>query len=293
MKRKLIVVIVIILAVVIAAGIISSAVFVTVPTGHTGVVTTFGRVEEYVLDEGIHMKLPWQDVIKMDNRAQKQTITLQAFSSDIQQVDVIVSVNFSVDRETSQNLYRNVGAAYFTTVIEPRIYENTKAVFVKYSAENLVAERAKLSGEVAELMRSGMKAYGVELLNISIENIDFTDEFTNAVEAKQVAEQSKLQATIEQDQKVMEAQKDAERQVIAANADSDVKKIAADADAYAVEVKAQAEAEANTKIAASLTDNLIKYQQVQQWNGQLPQYYGSNGVLPILDVAGTESSQAD
>jgi Membrane protease subunits, stomatin/prohibitin homologs len=266
-------------------------VFVTVPTGHTGVVTTFGKVEDYVLDEGIHMKLPWQNVIKMDNRAQKEQITLQAFSSDIQQVDVIVSVNFSVDRETSQNLYRNVGASYFATVIEPRIYENLKAVFAKYSAENLVAERAQLSSEVAELIRPEMKTYGVELINVSIENIDFTDVFTDAVEAKQVAEQSKLQATIEQDQKVMEAEKEAERQVIVANADASVKKIAADAEAYSVEVKAQAEAEANAKIAASLTAELINYEQVKQWNGELPQYYGGNSVLPILDVNGSTAAE--
>ena len=229
----------------------------------------------------------------MDNRAQKETVTLQAFSSDIQQVDVTCSVNFSVDRETSQNLYRNVGAAYYATVIEPRVYENVKAIFAKYCAESLVAERANLSSEISALLRPEMKNYERRsLLNISIENLEFTDVIHRRVRRSRSRKQSKLQATIVQEQKVMEAEKDAERQVIAANAEADVKKIAADADAYAVEVSAKAEAEANAKIAASLTSELIKYQEIRQWNGELPQYYGGDSLLPILDLSNTASSAA-
>ncbi len=292
MNRRSIAVIILIAVIIVAAALLSSSMIVTVPTGHTGVVTTFGKVEEFVLGEGMHFKLPWQNVIKMDNRAQKETITTQAFSSDIQQVEVIVSVNFSVDRETSQNLYRNVGTAYYMTVIQPRVFENLKAVFAKYSAENLVSERAHLSDEIEELIRPEMKAYGIELLNISIEDIDFTDVFTDAVEAKQVAEQSKLQATIEQEQKVMEAQKEAERKVIAAEVEADVKKIAAEAEAYSVKTRAEAEAEANARIAASLTEELIRYTEAQRWNGELPQYYGGGNLLPILDIGANASGNA-
>ena len=48
----------------------------TIPTGHTGVVTTFGSVEDYTYDAGVHFKLPWQKVVMMDNRIQKQTVNL-------------------------------------------------------------------------------------------------------------------------------------------------------------------------------------------------------------------------
>ena len=49
--------------------------YVSIPAGHTGVVTTFGSVENYTLEAGMHFKLPWQEVIKMDNRVQKSTQT--------------------------------------------------------------------------------------------------------------------------------------------------------------------------------------------------------------------------
>ena len=279
-KVALIVVAVILILIAVAV----SSCFAEVPTGHTGVITTFGKVENYIFDEGIHFKMPWQKVVNMDNRAQKATIMTQAFSSDIQQVDITCSVNYSVDRETSQNLYREVGAYYYTTVMEPRIHENVKAVFAKYSAENLVASREILSDEIAQLLAPELKAYGIELINTSVEDIDFSDVFTNAVEQKQVAEQAKLQSAIEQEQKVREAQAEAERKVIAAEAEAEEKKIAADAEAYSIEIKAEAEAEANKKLAESITEELIAYIEANGWNGELPQFYGAEGMLPILDT---------
>ena len=56
----------------------------SVATGHTGIVTTFGRVENYTFDAGVHFKAPWNSVVEMDNRVQKATVTLPCFSSDIQ-----------------------------------------------------------------------------------------------------------------------------------------------------------------------------------------------------------------
>lgn len=291
-SKKTVVSIAIFAIVVIACAVVSLSCFVSVPAGHTGVVVSFGKVEDYVLDEGLHGKLPWQEVINMDNRAQKEVLTMSAFSSDIQQVEVNCSVNFSVDKETSQNLFRHVGETYYAKVVEPRVYENLKSVFANYSAENLVGMREALSNEVETLLAPEMKEYGIELLNVSIEDIDFTDVFTDAVEAKQVAEQAKLQAQTEQEQKTMEQQAAAERDVIAAEAEANVKKIEADAAAYSISVQAQAEADANAKIAASLTPELIDYTEIEQWDGKLPEIYGADSVIPVLGDEETADTTA-
>lgn len=274
----------------------------TVPAGHTGVVSTFGRVEDYVLDEGFHMKSPVQVVINMDNRTQEKTMLLQAFSSDIQQVDVECSINYSVDRATCQNLYKNIGKDYYSIVMEPRIMENLKGVFTKYSAETLVSVREELSVRVKDLLVEEMKPYGIHVINISIKNIDFTDAFTDAVEAKQVAEQTKLKAETEQKQLVMEKEAEAERKIITANAEAKEKeilananaqaqKIQADADAYSQRVKADAEAEANKKISESLTDSLLQYEEIQQWDGKLPIVTSDSSILPIMDLKDLQSGR--
>lgn len=261
--------------------------FVMVPAGHTGVVVTMGRVSDNVLADGLHFKLPWQNVVLIDNRAQKASLVTQAFSSDIQQVNVNVSVNYSVDRETSQNLYKNVGVAYYDTVMLPRIMENVKATFSKYTAENLVGAREMLSKQVKDQLTPEMKAYGIEILSVAIEDVDFTDAFTDAVEAKQVAEQTKLKTEIQQAELLMVERTDAERAVVAANADAEVAKINADAKAYAQRVQAEAEAEANKQIAASITPELIEYVEVNAWDGALPKLVsGSGDLMPIVDLTG-------
>ena len=139
---------------------------------------------------------------------------------------------------------------------------------------------------VSQLRDEEMERYGINIISVSIENIDFTDAFTDAVEAKQVAQQSKLKAEIEQDQATMEAQQAASRKKIAAEAEANVKKINADAAAYSIRAEAEAKAEANKQIAESLTDGLIKYTEISQWNGQLPTYMAGEGsqTVPVLNL---------
>ncbi|MBQ1945879.1 MAG: prohibitin family protein [Clostridia bacterium] len=258
-----------------------------VPTGYTGILTTFGRVADYTLDAGFHFKSPFQQVTLMDNREQKTAFTTMAFSSDIQQVDVMGSINYNINKSTAMNLFKNVGVGYYNTLVNPRMQENLKAVFSKYTAEELISSRDKLSVEIRASLSKEMESYGINIISVSIENIDFTDAFTEAVEAKQVAQQSKLKAEIEQQQHTMEAQQAAERQKIAAEAEANVQKIQADAAAYAIRTKAEAEAEANRLVAESLTDELIAYTEINQWDGQLPTYMagGDATTVPVLDLS--------
>ena len=262
-----------------------------VPTGYTGIITTFGKVEQRTLSAGAHLILPWQEVVKMDNRTQKVQITTQAFSSDIQQVDLQLSVNFCIDQETAQELYRTVGVGYYDNVMYPRILENTKAVFSQYSAENLIAMRNALSDMIAANTAEDMKPYGITIVTIAIEDIDFTDAFTTAVEAKQVAAQNKLTAETEQAQKTMEEEATAKRAVIAANAEAEKAVIAANAELEVTKIQAEAalyagekEAEMNKRISESLSEKLIQYYWIKEWDGVLPTTVLGNEGSYIIDL---------
>lgn len=266
--------------------------FTSVPTGHTGIVTTFGKVENYTLEAGMHFKLPWQKVVKMDNRNQKSTLTLTCFSSDIQEVDVVYTINYQIEKQNAQNIYKSIGTDYFNTVMTPRIQEAVKKMVAQYTAETLIDSREKLSGEIYNVLLADLANYSVQVISTSIENIDFTDAFTAAVEAKQVAAQNKLKAETEQEQANMEAEMAAERAKITANAEAEVAKIAAAAEAEVEKVKADAEAykkqkeaEANKEVAASLTDELLQYFYINGWNGELPETYVSQeDFTSILDL---------
>ena len=287
MKKGLIILIVAVVAVVLVFLTCTA----TVQTGYTGIVTTFGKVEAMTLEAGLHFKSPFQQIISMDNREQKSSFTTEAFSSDIQQVDITGSINYAINKSTAMNLFKEVGTDYFNKLVYPRMLEITKGVFSKYTAENLVANRQKLSESIQAGLHEELDAYGINVISVSIENLDFTDAFTDAVEAKQVAAQRKLQAEIEQGQMTMETQQQAERKRINAEAEANVAKINADADAYALKVRSEAEAEANRMIAESLTENLIRFNEVKSWDGKLPTYMAGQGAstVPILNLGGTET----
>ena len=264
-------------AIVLSVGAVALSCVQSVPTGHTGVVTTFGKVENTTLDSGVHFVLPWQKVVKMDNRVQKQTADLSCFSSDIQEVNLTYTINYQIKKSDAQNIYRTIGVDYYQTVIQPCITESVKVVTARYTAEQLVGKRNELAAAIEDDLAEKLLNYNIELVSTSIENMDFTNAFTDAVEAKQVAQQNKLRAETEAEQKVIEAKAAAE-----------VRKVNADAEAYEVRARAEAEAEANRMISESLTDELIQYTYAQSWNGKLPTVMsggdGGSSMIPVLDV---------
>ena len=282
----------VILGVIAAVVTVAGSCFVSVPTGHTGVVTTFGKVENFTLDAGIHGKLPFQEVVLLDNRVQKARIELNCFSSDIQEVKVVYTVNYQISKENAMTIYSRIGTLYYDTVITPNVSEAVKVMTARYTAENLVASRDELSEKIEDLLSEQLSRYNIVVVGTSIEDMDFTDAFTNAVEAKQVAAQNKLQAEIEQQQKIMEQKSTAERAVIDANAAAEVARIQAEADlavtkiqADAAEYAGQKEAAKNKAIAENLSKDLLNYYYIQQWNGILPNYYmGSDNVSTIIGI---------
>ena len=280
-------------ALIIIIGIcVSSATLV--PTGHTGIITAFGKVENETLDSGLHCVGFWKNVVDMDNRTQIATLDLSCFSSDIQEVNMSYSVNYQISKDNAQDIYKTIGMDYLHTVMEPKIQECVKSIAAKYTAETLISMRNELSSQIEVLLRDAVSPYHIEVVATSIANIDFTDAFTNAVEAKQVAEQNKLKAQTEQAQKTIEEQAAAERQVIKAQADADTAILAAEADRKVQEINADAAEYAGKKEAAVLSNigeqltkypGLEKYYYYQAWNGILPEtMLGGNDKDILLEI---------
>ena len=83
--------------------------FTIVQAGHTGVVVTLGKVNNRVLQEGLHFKIPYvQDVVKIDNRITKLEVVTEAFSKDLQTVSTTIAINYRVDTSKSYSIYKNI-----------------------------------------------------------------------------------------------------------------------------------------------------------------------------------------
>ncbi len=277
-KKVVLTILIIILVIVLAASC-----FTIVQPGHTGVVVTLGRVDEGVLQEGLHLKLPFvQSVVMIDNRITKLEVDTEAFSRDLQTVETTLAINYRVDTSKSYSIYKNIGGAYETILVVPAVNEVLKAIVAKYTAEESVTNRTLISAGLVEGLNEKLNEIGLYVTDVNIINFEFSDAFITAIEEKQVAQQELLKAETEKQTKITNAEAEAE-----------AIRVKAEADADALRITAEAEAEANATIAESLTEELIEYHKIDKWDGELPEVMGSDGTF--LDVSslteGKDSAQ--
>ena len=245
---------------------------VVVEAGQTGVVLTFGKVSPVVLQEGIHLKVPFaQSVIAINNRIVKTEVTTEAFSKDLQTVSTVIAVNYHINKSSSGDIYKQVGLGYEDVLVVPAINEVLKAVTANYTAQQLVSSRGDVSVLLDDNLNAKLNEYGIIVDDLNIINWDFTEEYISAIEAKQVAEQNLIKTRTEQEQALVIANTEAQKQVIAAQAEADKIRLLADATA-----------ESNRTIAESLSDILIRYETLQKWDGQLPKVTG--GASTFTDI---------
>lgn len=249
------------LVVVLALMVLANC-FTIVDAGHTGVVVTLGRVNEGVLQEGIHVKAPFvQQVIKIDNRIVKLEVDTEAFSKDLQTVATTLAINYRVDTAKSYSIYKNIGADYEAVLVVPAVNEVLKAIVAQYTAEESVTNRSLISDGLVKGLNDKLNSIGLYVTDVNIINFDFSEAFITAIEEKQVAQQQLLKA-------------ETEKQTAITNAE---------AEAETTRIKAEAEAEANNKIKASLDDNVIRSKFYDKWDGKLPQAMGSDSIITSID----------
>jgi len=254
----------------VALAIIGLTCFVVVPAGHSGVVVTMGRVSERVLPEGFHLKVPMvQTVEKVSNKIQVETVeAAAAVSKDLQAVTSNIAVNYRIAPDASARLVKNIGRDYRSIILLPAAQESMKSVSAKYTAEELITLRAQVGQAIKESLEEKVSEYGVIIEKFNIVNFDFSAEFNNAIEAKQVAEQNLIKTKTEQEQAIVIAQAEAKKRIIEA-----------EAEAKAIMARAQANADANELLTKSLSDALVEYQKIQKWNGELPMVTGGNALI--------------
>ena len=259
--------------------------YVIVQPGHVGVIVTLGQVNMEALPEGFALKKPIMDKIEqIDIRLSATTASAQSASKDLQIVTTEVKVQFSLNADVAPQIFQRIGRrdAVSSTVIEPAILESVKAVTARYTAEELVTQRAivkeKIQETIDEFIRTTLAdkeiPTAVIISNVAITDFKFSDEFNKAIEMKVKAEQKALQAVNEKDQLVTQAE--------AAKA---VKLLAADAAAYQITTESKARAAAIEREAKALLNHpeLIQLRLAEKWDGRLPRFTGGNAV-PFLNV---------
>lgn len=238
-----------------------------VDAGQRGVVLNFGAVQDIVLQEGIHFRIPiMQEVKTIDVKIQKVVTDAASSSSDLQDVDMSVALNYNIIPDKANVVLQTINSDYKSTIIDPAIQEVMKAVSARYTAEELITKRPAVSSEMKEALRIRLLESNITVTGFSIINFSFSQTFTDAIEAKQTAEQNALKAKRDLDRIKVEAE-----QTIAA---------------------ATAEAEALRLQKMNISPDLIALRKIEaelkaieKWNGVLPGVTGG-GAIPFIGVGG-------
>jgi regulator of protease activity HflC (stomatin/prohibitin superfamily) len=245
--------------------------FVMIGPGERGVVLNFGAVQPTVFDEGLHLRIPIvQKVMRIDVRVQKSQVGAESVSKDLQDTHSTIAVNYHIMPTKANWVYQNLGKEYKERIIDPTVQEVVKAVTARYTAVELITQREKVRAEIKDLLTQRLIGYNISVDDFSIVNFKFSQQFTQAIESKQTAEQFALKA-----------QRDLERVKFEAE-----QKI----------TQAKAEAEALRLQKANITPELVKLRQIEasmkaieKWDGHMPKV--TSGAIPFIDVKSLEEKK--
>ncbi len=272
-----------VLAVIAVIGlVVVTSVFVRVPSGYRGVLMTFGKVEDTVLQEGLNYKVPFtQTVVFMNVQIQKAESTESTATKDLQEVSTTVAVNFRLDPGRVNDIYKDLREDYVSRVIKPNIEESLKATTAQYRAEELVTKRAEVKSTFDDILVERLRVFNIDVVAVSLTDFQFSASFSQAIEAKVIAEQQALQAknTLEQ------IRYEAQQQIIQAEAAKNATIARAEGDAFAQIIQANATAASIKLITEQMTAEYSQYLWLQQWDGRLPVVYSGDGQGLILDIS--------
>ena len=248
--------------------------FTIVPTGYTGVRTTFGQVSKNVVPQGFNLKVPFVQTIELVNNKQQDTkIVAQVWGESSEKIPVYateITVTFQVESGKSAWIFSNVTDTK-DLITQSLVSSAIKSAMVELPASE-VTVRSKIEPLVKEkLAESVDEKYGsdtISVLKVVIDQMDFEESYNNAISDKSIAMQRQAQQEIENNTAIAKAE--ADKKVAIANAE---------AEAEATRIAAEAEAAANKLIAESLTDAILKSKFYEKWDGKLPSVMGDNAVI--------------
>ncbi len=238
--------------------------FVSIDAGKIGVVTQFGRVTGRELQPGLAIIFPkpFQSVVIFDTRIQKDQVVAGAASSDLQEVNATLAVNYRLERGRISEIYQTVGRDYKDRVIDQAIQESFKSTTAQFNAQDLITKRAEVKQLAQGRLQDRLKTFGIEVDDLSLVDFRFSAEFNKAIESKQVVQQEALRA----EQELTKVKIESEQAL----------------------TKARAEAEGLRIQRENVSPELIELRKVEaqlkaieKWDGKLPQYMGAQTVFGI------------
>jgi regulator of protease activity HflC (stomatin/prohibitin superfamily) len=252
------------------------------------------------LGPGLHWIVPFFENVRIYSIA-RQTYTMsiafgegqrggddaiEARTKDGQVVHIDGSVIYSIDPARIIDLHITWQNRYEDGVVRPVSRAAIREAVSQFGIEEIVtSRRVDLENSIHQSISDGLQANNLVLTEFLLRNVAFSEEYSKAVEQKQIAEQQAQQAAYVVQQRKQEAEQ--ARQQAQGQADAAV--IAAKGAADARLIQAEAEARANQVLAQSLSPQLLQYQYILKVAPNVQTIFvpsGNQFILPLPSVTG-------
>lgn len=236
-----------------------------------GVVKIFGKVD-HTISGGLNFVNPFTNTVElMDLRVHVKESSFASYTKDAQPVTASVEYQYELSPGNAMTVATQYGSyEILETKLIAAAEERAKIVFSRYGAMTLLETRSTLSAQVWEEFKELEDLFPIHFTNVVIKDIDFSDAFEAAVEAKMEAEQNALRAENEKQEAITRAEQAKE-----------VARIQADAAVEAA--RGEAEALAITRDAlANMPDAYIQSLYLEKWDGKLPQFITGDGASVMI-----------
>ena len=232
----------------------------TVAEGERAILTTFGKASNNIYEAGLHVKWPIiQDIKRFDVKTIRDDYKTETYTKDIQTARITVSYSYNLISNDIVETYKTYGNQWQERILYPNLEQAVKAEVGTWNADQMVANRDKVASNILASLQARMieHNYPVSITNFQMINIDYSDQFENAIEKKVVAEQ----AALEEANRTKQIEQKAKQQVTSAKAEAESMRIRAN--------------------ALANNPKLVNYEFVQKWDGKLPQIMTGDS-MPIL-----------
>lgn len=233
-----------------------------IDTGEVGIKTTNGKISSGALSPGLYFYMPiFSSMHILNTKVQTVAQDNQGASKDLQNVQTQIALNYHLGAADPISHYTRLGnnqEQIENTIVKPAMSEAFKSVVAQYTAEELITKRSIVSSTVQTTLADRLKQYDLFIDSVSITNFEFSEAFSNAIEAKQVAEQH------------------------ANKAKNDLARIQIEAQQQIVE--AQAKAQAMTSQKQAISPELLQLKLIEKWDGKLPVNYMGNNPNILMNL---------
>lgn len=240
-----------------------------VEPGNRGVLVRWGVVNDIPAPEGLQFYNPVTTKMEQVSvRQQQRELQAVCFSSDMQQVDLVLAINYRIPDASVARIFRDFHGDPFDTLINAKTQESIKEATSTRSAEMIVKQREVVKNLALEAVRKKIGSI-IVIEDLVISDVKLSKQLTASIESKMVQEQEAAKAKYTK----QKAEIDAEMTVAIAKGEAEATLTNARAEAESIRIRGE---------ALRQNPGVIELQLIQKWDGVSPTIVSGSGGLSML-----------